>query len=110
MVELQKLSDEFLKLNTVVVAIAQEDTDLEKHKKFYTNFKGGPKFLIGADLDGASLTTYGRTSTYLIDLRGKVRQVFPQLIHHRASWQTILNEIKSRQSARPAPATSRPGG
>jgi len=89
---LQKLYDEFESRNIVVIAIAQEDKDLESHGKFYKHFDPEPRFVIAADFDRKDTTSYKRTSTYLIDTKGVVRQVFPQMIHYRADWRSILNE------------------
>lgn len=84
---------EFTKRDTVVVAVSQEDKDLESHGKFLKNFKPKPLFEIVADLDRKVTQSYDRTTAYLIDKKGIVRQVFPSLIHTRASWRAILNEI-----------------
>lgn len=89
---MQKLYDEFESRNIVVIAVAQEDKDLEKHGRFYKNFDPEPRFVIAADLERKDTTSYARTSTYLIDTKGVIRQVFPQMIHYRADWQAILNE------------------
>jgi len=82
-------------LDTVVIAIAQEDRDLESHAKFLAHFGDDPiPFDIVADLGYEKTKPYGRTRTYFIDKKGVVRQVFPQLIHHRASWDVVLGEVK----------------
>jgi len=81
-------------LDAVVIAIAQEDQDLESHGKFYANFKPEPRFELCADLDRAETGRYERTSTYMIDKDGRVLQVFPQLIHYRAHWDGILRECE----------------
>ena len=86
--------DRFEDANTVVVAVAQEDRDLESHGKFLQHFEGGPRFDIVADLQRKGTGDYKRTATYLIDTKGVVRQVFPQTIHHRADWSAILGEVK----------------
>lgn len=86
--------DEFTKRDTVVIAIAQEDTDLESHGKFLKKFgSSGPPFDIVADLNRKRTKRYDRTTTYLIDKTGVVRQVFPMLIHARPSWKAILGEM-----------------
>ena len=91
---MQDLHDDFAALNTVIVAVAQEDKDLESHGKFRSKFKPEPRFEIVADLDRAVTTGYERTTTYLIDREGVVRQIFPNLIRHRASWDAILREVR----------------
>lgn len=92
--------DEFKKRDTVVIAIAQEDKDLKSHGKIYNRFKPAPRFDIVADLNRAQTRAYKRTTAYLIDKKGIVRQIFPMMIHHRASWRAILNEV-DRISANP---------
>ncbi len=91
---------EFTKRDTVVIAIAQEDKDLKSHGKIYNRFKPAPRFDIVADVDRAQTQAYKRTTAYLIDKNGIVRQIFPMMIHHRPSWRAILNEV-DRISANP---------
>ncbi|MBT8485095.1 MAG: hypothetical protein KJO43_05915 [Phycisphaerae bacterium] len=86
--------DAFEALDVQVIAVAQEDKDLASHGKFHSAFKPAPRFEIVADLSRAETGRYGRTTTYLIDKTGIVRQVFPQLIHHRAAWESILGETR----------------
>ena len=90
---MQNTYDQFEALDTVVIAVAQEDKDLESHGRFYDHFKPEPRFLLAADLDRSDTGRYERTSTYLIDKQGVVRQIFPQMIHYRADWRAILNEV-----------------
>ena len=87
--------DAFTKLDTVVIAVAQEDKDLKSHGLILANFKPGPHFDIVADIDRGTTSRYKRTTAYLIDKQGVVRQVFPMLIHARPSWQAILGEVAS---------------
>jgi peroxiredoxin len=85
--------DKFETRDVVVIAVAQEDKDLASHGKFLKHFDPPPPFEIVADFDRKDTSRYERTSTYLIDKEGVVRQVFPQLIHYRADWSTMLNEL-----------------
>lgn len=85
--------DEFEKRNTRVIAVAQEDSDLESHGKFLKKFKSDPRFDIVADINRAKTKKYHQTTAYLLDKTGTVRQIFPMLIHSRASWRAILNEM-----------------
>ncbi len=78
----------------MVVAIAQEDESLEEHGRILKKLKE-PPFDVVADLDREITTTYDRTTAYLIDKEGVVRQVFPMLIHARPSWDAILGEIET---------------
>ena len=84
---------EFTRRDTVVIAVAQEDTALKAHAKFLKNFGSGPPFDIVADLNRKQTTAYDRTTAYLIDKQGIVRQIFPMLIHSRPSWRAILSEV-----------------
>lgn len=84
----------FSQLDTVVIAVAQEDTDLKSHGRFLRKFQSPPPFEIAADLERMKTKRYDRTTAYLIDKAGIVREVFPMLIHHRASWQAILHEVE----------------
>ncbi len=84
---------EFEEHDTVVIAIAQEDTDLKSHGNMRKKFGSGPPFDLVADLKRKNTTRYDRTTAYLIDKKGIVRQVFPMLIHTRPSWRAILNEV-----------------
>jgi len=91
---LQEVYKELEKRDTVVIAISQEEKDLASAKKFLKTFKGKtPPFAVAADLNREITTKYDRTTTYFIDKSGVVRQIFPMLIHHRASWMTIVSEI-----------------
>ena len=85
--------NEFIKRDVVVIAVAQEDTDLKSHGRFLKKFGSEPRFDIVADLNRKETSGYDRTTAYLIDKKGVVRQVFPMLIHSRPSWRAILNEV-----------------
>jgi peroxiredoxin len=85
--------DELEKRDTVVVAIAQEDKDLESHGKMAQKLKPSPRMDLVADLDRRDTLEYDRTTMYLIDKKGAVRQIFPMMIHMRPTWFAVLNEI-----------------
>lgn len=85
--------DEFTQRDTIVIAVAQEDTDLKQHGLLPAKIKPSPKFDIVADLNRKKTKRYDRTTAYFIDKQGIVRQIFPMLIHSRPSWQAVLNEI-----------------
>jgi peroxiredoxin len=90
---LQESYGEFDKRETMVIAIAQEDTDLPSHGKLVKRFQPQPKFKIAADVDGKTLAHYDRTTAYLIDKNGKIREIFPMPIHVRPRWEAILSRI-----------------
>ncbi len=101
--------DEFIKRDVVVIAVAQEDKDLKSHGRFLKKFGSKPPFDIVADLNRKATTGYDRTTAYLIDKKGVVRQVFPMLIHSRPSWRAILNEVDrlTEASGGQKPATAK---
>ncbi len=87
---MHKQYGEFDKRGAVVVAIAQEDKDLESHGKILKKIRASdPQFIIAADIGHTTTTAFDRTSVYLIDKDGVVRQIFPMLIHERASWEPV---------------------
>ena len=47
------------------------------------------------DFERGASARYDRTTAYLIDEHGMVRQVFPMLIHFRPSWEAILGEVRA---------------
>lgn len=85
--------DEFQKRDTVVIAVAQEDTDMKGHRKMYDGFDPAPEFYIVGDFKRQKTKRFDRTTAYLIDKEGIVRQIFPMMIHHRPSWDAILGEV-----------------
>jgi len=90
---LQESWSEFARRDAVAIAIAQEDKDLESHGRFLGSFGADRPFEIVADLNRAKTTTYHRTTTYLIDKKGVVREVFPAMIHMRPDWRAVLNRM-----------------
>ena len=87
------MCDAFTKLNTAVMAVAQEDKDLKSHGRILESFESTPQFDIVGDIDRGATSKYKRTTAYLIDKQGVVRQVFPMLIHARPTWHAILREV-----------------
>jgi hypothetical protein len=85
--------DAFTKRDAVVIAVAQEDTDIESHGQFLRKFPSAPPFDIVADIGRKATPRYDRTTAYLIDKRGIVRQVFPMLIHSRPTMSALLHEV-----------------
>lgn len=80
--------------DTAVIAIAQEDTDLESHGKMLAKFGDeGPPFEVVADMGREGAPAFDRTTAYLIDKEGVVRQVFPMLIRSRPSWEAVLGQV-----------------
>lgn len=86
--------DQFEAKNTAVIAIAQEDQDLESHAKFMAEQRKELRFRIVADLNRAKTTMLDHTTTYLIDRDGVVRQIFPATVTLRPDWRAVLNELE----------------
>lgn len=89
---MQKQFDEITNRNTVVIAVAQEDTDLKDHGKFKP-VKDGMPFAIVADLNREQTPMLDRTTTYLIDKEGTVRQIFPATAYVRPDWSVVFHEM-----------------
>ena len=86
--------DEFEKRDTIVIAISHEDASLEDASGMAKiGAKGKIPFDIVADVDRAQTPRYDRTTAYLIDRQGIVRQIFPMVIHVRPSWAAFLGDI-----------------
>lgn len=90
---MQNTYDEFEKRDTVVVAIAQEDKDLDSHGNMAKKIRPSPRMDLIADLNRQETLEYDRTTMYLIDKKGIVRQIFPMMIHMRPTWFAVLSEI-----------------
>ena len=90
--QLQTLYPRLEALNTTAIAISQEDTDLASFRKMPDRFEG--LFPILADLERKQVPSLDRTTAYLIDDEGIVRQIFPMIIHARPSWEVVLNELE----------------
>ena len=86
--------DEFEKRNTVAIAISQEDASLRDAAGMASLGKAEKlRFDIVADLNRSKTGRYDRTTAYLIDREGIVRQIFPMVIHVRPSWAAFLDDI-----------------
>ena len=96
---MQKVYDEFTQRDTVVIAVAQEDTGMKSHRKMYDSFESPPPFHIVGDFNHKKTKLYKRTTAYLIDKEGIVRQIFPMKIHQRPSWKAILREVDALNEA-----------
>jgi len=93
LVELQKTYDEFARHDTVVIAVAQEDKDLKSHGRMLSKLGSQLPFDVVADIGRKQTLRYDRTTSYLIDKHGVVREIFPALIHMRPTWRAILTRI-----------------
>ena len=79
-------------LDTVAIAIAQEDKTLENFAKISGRLDGS--FPLLADLNLSQAKFIDRTTAYLIDKKGIVREVFPMTIRARPSWNVIIGELE----------------
>lgn len=101
LVQLQKLYDEFEERDTVVIAIANEEPDLESNARLANRFRRGPpRFVNLVDLEFSLEPHVERTTAYWLDTSGTVRQVFPMEIYSRPPWWAILNEIDAQRSSK----------
>ena len=83
----------------MVIALSQEDETLEDFARMPKRFEA-LRFPVVADLRRQETAAYDRTTAYLIDKQGVVREVFPMIIHARPSWRIVLSEVAKLQ--RPA--------
>ena len=91
---MQKSYEEFTKRDAVVIAVSQEDKDLESAGKFLKRFgKAGPPFDVLIDVQREKTGQLDRTTTYLIDKQGIVREIFPALISKRPNWSAVLHKL-----------------
>ena len=82
----------------MVIAIAQEDESLENHAKILPKLGQDLPFEVVADLNREATEAYDRTTTYLIDMDGTVREIFPALIHMRPTWFSVLHRLEEIQA------------
>lgn len=75
----------------MAVAISQEDTDLRSFMRMPGRFEG--RFPILADPGRWRTRAFGRTTAYLVDPDGIVRQIFPMVMTTRPSWRVVLSEL-----------------
>lgn len=95
---MQDLYDDLEAMDTIAIAISQEDTTLEDHGQMAARaLDSAPRFPLVADLSHEHAPEYDRTTAYLIDKQGKVRQIFPMIIHARPSWEIVLKEVDRLQ-------------
>ena len=86
--------DEFEERDTIVIAVSQEDASLEDAAGMAgLGADNELRFDIVADLNRTQTRRYDRTTAYLIDREGIVRQIFPMVIHVRPSWVAFLGDI-----------------
>ena len=89
--------ERFEALDTVVVALSQEDDDLALAAGMAETVDA--PFAFAFDLERQKSVAYDRTTAYLIDKRGVVREIFPMIIHARPSWKIILREVERMVAA-----------
>ena len=91
------MQDAFADRGFSIIALSQEDKEMDSAVRFLKGWTPEPEFPIVADFNRAVTAPYDRTSAFLIDDKGVVRQVFPMLIHMRATAGSILREIDRLQ-------------
>ncbi len=82
----------------MVVALSQEDRSLQDFAKMPARFES-LRFPVVADLQRRETAAYDRTTAYLIDKEGVVREIFPMIIHARPSWRIVLGEVEKLERA-----------
>ena len=92
--------DAFEQRGVPVILVAQEDDDLAKHARMFSSFDPAPRFDVVADLERQVTTRWDRATIYAIDAEGVVQQVFPQLLHYRASWGAIAVDLRIHKRER----------
>jgi len=90
--ELQSTWSEFEARGIEVIALAKETGELSELAATAQRFPDRPFVLVGA-VGGKGVESYARTTGYLIDSEGVVRQVFPMETYNRPRWWAVLNEI-----------------
>jgi hypothetical protein len=90
--ELQEIWGEFEERGVQVLAIAKETGDLSELEKTAARFPDRPFVLLGA-VEGRGVERYARTTGYLLDSDGIVKQVFPMETYNRPRWWAVLHEI-----------------
>lgn len=89
----ESLFEQFANQDTVILAIAKEDKDLDTHGKFYGHFQPAPRFTLLADLDKQT-ARFRETSVYVIDKQGVVREIFPARCAHGRTGAPCSNRSK----------------
>lgn len=85
--------DELEQRDTVVVALSQEDVEFGKAAEMASRFQPKPRFEMVHDLERKESLAFDRTTAYMIDKEGVVREIFPMIIHSRPSWQIVVKEL-----------------
>ena len=75
-----------------IIAISQDDLSLEKFADILPRFKNSG-ITIAADIGYVNHREYARTTSYLVDERGIIRQIFPMEVYGRAPTWALLNEM-----------------
>ncbi|MDJ0840852.1 MAG: hypothetical protein QNK37_30350 [Acidobacteriota bacterium] len=91
LVQLQKVYDEFEKRDIEVIAVSLEAAEMEQHAKTLKRFPNR-RFKLAGALNWEGMDAWARTTGYLIDKTGVIRQVFPMETYNRPDWWSVLNE------------------
>lgn len=91
--ELRDLAELFADQDVSILALSQEDDDLDKARRMHRSLGGGELPLtLAFDLERRETQAFDRTTAYLVDREGVVQQVFPMIIHSRPSGVVLLKE------------------
>ena len=84
--------EDFERLGVTIVALSQEDDDVEGFRKIGKALPDLPFPIIG-DIDRLALPGLERTTAYYVGRDARVRQVFPMETYRRADLGAIRREI-----------------
>ncbi len=90
--ELRDLYDEFKDRKVAVIGVSNEERNLMAHTNVIGELGFLPEWDLVTDI-GYRHNSFARTTAYLLDTDGVVRQVFPMEIYDRPPWWAILNEV-----------------
>ncbi len=82
----------------MVIAVAQEEKNLQDLGKIHGKFKPRPKFALLADIGRKQTSKYDKVTVYLIDKKSTVAQVFDATVRTRPPWDAVLAELRALQS------------
>ena len=101
LVELQKRSDEFDKLDAELIFVFREEQEgVEGLKKIRDKYK--PDFTLALDLDKKSSAAYSPANrtfdNYVVDKRGTIAAIIPGTLRVRATGDELVKILKELKS------------
>lgn len=100
LVNLHFAYDEFDRLGAKVIGVSKEDESLESFEKLVSRFRPvPPRTLILWDDGGRTTKDFDPITYYLIDLDGRIREIFPGTRFTRCSPRAMLHAIADVMNA-----------